>query len=283
MGKDLLLFKENKLKIDNTMDKIKKFEEFIVESNFTQMKQGISPEERYTLIDTEELSEYMWLKPTVTSLNYDIFVDDGGAYIRGKHPLLIFVRNGEGRSCEDFIPISVSNVPKILDDSVDIVIPPEDIYNIKNFIIINKNLLMQFSKGEMHPDDFVNNLKIPQITVNEGICIINEMATMPPRLTNLPMTIWVDEGGTYQSHAPRIKFKASKDQRTTREYSSITLTKPPQIKNLPQKNDINNEDIEKLKQFIDDNFDNLLELANGKIDYQTQFLPNVVKYSDKQK
>ena len=44
-------------------------------------KTGLKSE--YILADLDELMEYMWLKPADSTLAYDIFVDDGEAYIRG--------------------------------------------------------------------------------------------------------------------------------------------------------------------------------------------------------
>lgn len=216
-------------------------------------------------------------------MKYDVFVDDGGAYIRGDHTLLLFVRNGIGRECDDFIPISVSNDPKILDVYMGIDISVEDLYEIKQFIINNQQLLIKFSKGRMLPDDFVESLRLPYYAIREGYVLLTEMATMSPNLTNLPMTIWVDEGATFQGQAPRIKFKASNEQRTTRKFSTMTLTNPPEIENLPKRNSLTKRDIDKLKQFVINNLENLLKLARGEIDYRTQFLPNVVKYIDSNK
>lgn len=47
------------------------------------MKINVPYNDEYSLVDTDELTEYMWLKTKITSLEYDIFVDDGEAYIRG--------------------------------------------------------------------------------------------------------------------------------------------------------------------------------------------------------
>ena len=61
----------------------------------------------------EELMEYMWLRPKVTHLNVDIFVDDGGAYVRHEHELLLFVR----RSMSN-VPLSVKNWMRVEDVSL---------------------------------------------------------------------------------------------------------------------------------------------------------------------
>jgi hypothetical protein len=33
----------------------------------------------------DDLVEYMWLRPNVTHLNVDVFVDDGQSYVRHDH------------------------------------------------------------------------------------------------------------------------------------------------------------------------------------------------------
>lgn len=63
-------------------------------------------------IEPEDVVEYMWLRPESTLLSYDIFVDDGGAYKRWNRPLVLLVRNGHGRNCTEFIPITISERPE---------------------------------------------------------------------------------------------------------------------------------------------------------------------------
>lgn len=130
-----------------------------IKDSFRKMKVNVPNKDEYSLVDTDELTEYMWLKPKITSLEYDIFVDDGEAHIRGNHILLVFVRNGKNKSCNEFIPISVSNNPKILDFDIKISISPEDMYDIRNFIIVNKNLLIKISNMSIYnsPQDLTSN------------------------------------------------------------------------------------------------------------------------------
>ncbi len=128
------------------------------------MREKVPTQDRYALIVAEELIGYMWLHPYETMLKFDIFVDDGGSYIRDNHPLLIFVRNGIGRQCDDFIPISVSEDPKILDVYMGIDIPLDELYKIKQFIIRNRHLLAKFAQedSDYDPIEFVENLDINQ-------------------------------------------------------------------------------------------------------------------------
>lgn len=116
----------------------------------------------YKLQDLDELYGYMWLKPDVTKINADIFVDDGEAYIRDNHVPLLFVRNGIGREITAFIPISISETPTILDTSIVISIDPNIIKQIIAFIKVNTNTLMDMANGKISSDDFVSALVLAE-------------------------------------------------------------------------------------------------------------------------
>ena len=231
--------------------------------------------ERYTLSSTDELMEYMWLKPQITGLNVDIFVDDGGSYQRNGHTLLLWVRNGYSKSIAEFIPFSISNTPQILDENIDYNITYNDIFAIQDFIVFNLQNLALLANQKISQKEFVNTIKTPSYAITEKKEILSEMATLRAQDSNLPMDIWLDEGATYQGHAPRLKFRASNEQRTTREFSSMLLTDPPTIENMPSNSPIKKKDIDTLKSFVVKNLDLLLKLANGEIDYLTDFLPNM--------
>ena len=91
----------------------------------------------YKLQDLDELYGYMWLKLDVTNIDADMFVDDGEAYIRDNHLPLLFVRNGNGREITEFIPISISKTPTILDKDIVIKIDSNVIKQIIGFICIS--------------------------------------------------------------------------------------------------------------------------------------------------
>lgn len=234
--------------------------------------------ENYKLNDLDELMEYMWLKPQYSKLNVDIFIDDGGAYERYDHPLLLYVRNGYDRSVNSFIPFSVSEKPFVLDDDIDFNISYDDIYSVMDFIQFNLDILIAMSKSQISHDEFVSHIKfVPAYVLAESKKILCEMATLRTNDSNLPVDIWLDEGATFQGHAPRIKFRASNEQRTTREFSSMLITNPEQIENMPDNSPLRKKDIEKIQDFVTNNMDLLLKLSNGEIDYRTEFLPNMVK------
>lgn len=231
----------------------------------------------YKMMDIDELMEYMWLRPSDTGLRLDVFVDDGGSYLRNNHPLLVFIRNGYAKSDNEFIPMSVEDKPRVLDDDMDFYVSYNDIFEVQDFIQNNRELLIKLANNEMKQFDFKREIK-PQkgIMVAEQRQSLKEMATLKATDSGLPMDIWLDEGATYMGHAPRIKFKASNEQRTTREFSSMLLTKDATVENFPSNSPIRKKDMEKLKTFVIDNLDLLLDLANGKIKYDESFMDSLI-------
>ena len=231
--------------------------------------------ENYQMDSVDELMEFMWLRPQMTHLNVDIFVDDGQSYIRHKHELLLFVRNGYDKHVNEFIPFSVSQNPIVLDDVMDFNISYDDIFCVQDFILANLNSLQSLANRNISQFSFIQSIRIPSYALCERKEMLNEMSTLRKEDTNLPVDVWVDEGATFQGHAPRLKFRASQEQRTTREFSSMLLTNPPKIENMPQNSPLRKKDIEKLESFVINNLELLLKLANGEIDFTTEFLPNV--------
>lgn len=253
-----------------------------VKLNQTQLKKIIKESVKnilghYHLTDVDELMEYMWLRPRYTGLNVDLFVDDGGSYVRHKHIPLLFARNGYNKDCQKFIPFALSKNPIILDTRIDYAITYNEIFAIQDFIITNLSSLLQLANSKLSHSDFVHSIHVPSYVITEQKMILTEMATLRMSDSNLPMDVWLDEGATYQGHAPRLKFRASNEQRTTHEFSSMLLTNPPTIENMPDNSPLKKKDLEKLKDFVINNLEQLLKLSRGEIDYATEFLPNMVK------
>lgn len=231
-------------------------------------------EESYHLNDIEEIMEYMWLKPQHTGLDVDIFVDDGGSYKLHNHKLVLLVRNGYSKKCDEFIPISICENPRIMDNDITIQIDNNSLFSVFKFIQTNLKYLVALSNRRISQEEFIKYIK-KNISINES-SQLNEMSLLRKTETNLPMDIWVDEGATFLGHAPRLKFRASNEQKTTREFSSMTLTDPPMVINLPDNTNLKSKEIDKLKLFVLANLDNLIKLANGEIDLTTEFKPSMI-------
>lgn len=221
----------------------------------------------------DELMEFLWLKPELTGLNVDIFVDDGHSYQRNQHRMFLLVRNGYDKSVMSFIPISISENPKILDRNSRLRVTYNDLFKVSRFIRENISIIRDLADSKITHIEFWNNIKPFKEKVDEAAKVITEMTRLLPQEINLPMEIWVDEIGSHKAHAPRLKFKASSEQTTSREFSTMTLTNPPQVENLPKKSLLRTKDINKLKKFVVDNLELLFSLYNGKLDFQTEFYP----------
>lgn len=235
--------------------------------------------EDYRLAYNDEIMDYLWLKPQRTGLNVDVFVDDGFSYKRNSHPLLLFVRNGYDRTANDFIPITISQTPKIIDNNIELNISYNEISEVIEFIQHNLKIIYSLANDKISIADFWKRLKPYKGRILESQDIIEEMSRLRAQDSNLPMDIWVDEGVGYRGHAPRIKFKASNEQRTTNEYSTMILSNPPQIENMPKDSFLRKRDIDILKNFVVSNLELLLQLYKGEIDYEKQFFPNFIRAS----
>lgn len=108
--------------------------------------------------DPDELLGYMWLKPHVTGLAIDVFVDDGRTYAMHGYEPLIYVRNGYGREVNEFIPFSIKDDQQILDATIDIKLTNEVLTDVQSFIRQNAETLMGFADDEMDVNEFHERL-----------------------------------------------------------------------------------------------------------------------------
>ena len=167
---------------------------------------------------------------------------------------------------------------------MDFNISYDDIFCVQDFILANLDSLQSLANRNISQFSFIQSIRIPSYALCERKEMLNEMSTLRKEDTNLPVDVWVDEGATFQGHAPRLKFRASQEQRTTREFSSMLLTNPPKIENMPKNSPLRKKDIEKLESFVINNLELLLKLANGEIDFTTEFFSFMkTKYSITQK
>ena len=139
---------------------------FMVESQITSqyMRSMAAAESRgisdgYKLSCPDELMEYMRLWPKHTGLNMDIFVDDAGSYKRNSHQLLLFICNGYDSDFDGFIPMSVENKPRILDDEIEIKISYDDIFAVQDFVQWNLDKLIALADRKMSQTDFVDSIR----------------------------------------------------------------------------------------------------------------------------
>lgn len=234
---------------------------------------GYANFDEYQKEDEMELMEFLKIWPDDSGIPVELWVDDGGSYIRHNHPLWLYFRNGKTIK-DKFIPVSITDNPQIMVKNPKLNIDKITFIKIITFIRRNKKNIIKLAKGQILNTDFLNNIKPVNTNLNEGL--VNEMATMNPQLTGLRVPVWVDEG-TSPQHMLRIKFQASKDQKYTRDFSIITVEDNPRIFNLPKKSNLDKRDLEAIKNFVVYNKDLLIALSKGIIKYNDEFLKYMTK------
>lgn len=122
--------------------------------------------------DDEELTEGVtYLSKEQTNLSVDIIVDCGETYKWYRHPLCLFIVNGDS-----VIPVTISQVPK---GPNGVIIPPDVISFIKH----NIKLLTDFANMVIDGPDFYDALS-HRLNENETV---NEMSNFGPDKTGLPI------------------------------------------------------------------------------------------------
>lgn len=133
----------------------------------------------------DELLGYMWLKPHVTGLTIDVFVDDGRTYAMNGHEPLVYVRNGYGREVNEFIPFAIKDDQQILDATIDIKLTDEVLTDVQSFIRQNAETLMGLANEEMDVNEFherlvplqkpQTNMRVDEyggVYTNDGMCLL---------------------------------------------------------------------------------------------------------------
>lgn len=230
----------------------------------------------YRMSSPDELMGYSLLRPSFTGLPVDIFVDDGKSYVRDHHVPLLFIRNGHSDEDRDFLAMSLSEDPQPMFSAEDSQLTKGELNAVESFVRLNYEALMLYADGRINPIELKNAIQIPSVSMVGESSILAEMATVKKADSGLPVDLWIDEGKTYVGHAPRIKFKASNEQHTTHDFSTITITDPPIVENLPRRPLIKKREIDVIRRFVIDNMEDLRKVADGEMDYTTEFFPKML-------
>ena len=215
----------------------------------------------------DDLACFFILSSDLTGLPVDLYADDSGSYKMFGHQLWVYFRNSYDKNSYDFIPVNVSqSEPMVPIGEYSLQISKYDLHAVKIFVMLHAKLLEQFANREINCEEVVTILKYSYqnygISENMSFRMLNEMSVFTKEESGLPVDIWIDHGYS-PKHGPRIKFKASKDQKNPHEYSSLTISSDPSELYMPKRPDISRKDIEILKAFIRANVDVLSKMHNA--------------------
>ncbi len=241
-----------------------------------------------TAKEEEELVQFLMLSPHETGCGIDIFVDDGGMFLKYDHPMWLYFRNGRNGDGYPFevLPISVSENPQILSAYYTLHITEDELYYVKEFIKKNLQFLIEVALGYLKQREFCK--KYQMVRTHQEIF---EMSRLMPEDSNLPVQIWIDETGT-QYGSPhngslRIKFASKKGNVHTRDMIPMTVSKTnPEIpssvlRTNPEARKVDIKIINEVKRFIVVNYEPLVQVLTKQIDYKSQFLYRICTSYDK--
>lgn len=107
----------------------------------------------------DDLIEYCRLRPADTGLSVDIFIDDGGAYLRNNHPLCVYMQNDYNNTM-NVLPIDIEESNQlILNTPGNIGISLTDYQKVLKYVNQNKALIKQLADGEINHMDYINKHK----------------------------------------------------------------------------------------------------------------------------
>lgn len=212
----------------------------------------------------DDLIEYLLLSPKETGLKVNIWIDSGGAFKLNEHPILsFFVDSYDINNLTDVIPIDMKSLDKsIMFVPEDLNINIEDYLDIIKYLKLNQKIITDVAEQKITLLEFYQSDKV--------VNILNEMPVLDPKVSFLPITLWLDNG-THPQHGPRIKFKASNEQKNSKNFSTMTISDEPVIHHLPKQCFLNNKQLNKIKEFVIINKEILLALARNEINLREFF------------
>lgn len=205
--------------------------------------------------------EFCLFTPEQTGLSVDIMLDETANHIYDEHPLFLCFRNG-GDDCVEYVPVAVHRFrPFILDETIRINIPREDVRKILKFVRRHYYTISDYGYGHITRKHVAEVFR--RNPLNESR--LDEMPVINGSDVGLPFDIWVDMTKRNMKHGKRIKFR-SNDTDVTRGWSSMSIDKvEPTLFNFDDKQGIKTKDLEKLKEFIRLNYEPLSLAADGKV------------------
>jgi hypothetical protein len=101
------------------------------------------------------------------------------------------------------------------------------------------------------------------LTENTSIEHLMEMSKLTRDETGLPVDIWIDEGNTFikSGHGKRIKFQGDKSNQNTNNWIPLTINENPQIPIKNVKHNLDNKDLNMIKEFVITNYEALNKLG----------------------
>lgn len=121
----------------------------------------IIKEKRIYEEEKDDLMEMATLRKFRSGLPVNIYVDDSMSYINGGHGKRIKFQPDTGNRpiTRSMIPMSIEDEPRILINNPKTSLSYSDIEKIKNFVRINKQILLDLSDMKIDIGEFLKKMK----------------------------------------------------------------------------------------------------------------------------
>lgn len=210
----------------------------------------------YYDVSDDELMEYVRLRPDVTGIGVDLWIDDGFAYDRWGHEIWLLFRNGYTRDIFELVALNVEGKPRICNGVKKINISHVDLDKILKFIATNRKALVDIANDRIYSRKFIRSL---QENINEventSSTMLNEMARLTKDITDLPVDLWLEDDTRTLRHCRRIKFQSYQGGKKSSDFSSLVLDNPLRFENLPKKCFLKQKQLDMIMEFVTENID----------------------------
>jgi hypothetical protein len=208
----------------------------------------------------EEFFQFFTISKNKSGLKYHLVADCQRSYKDKKRPLLTYIMIEENINPyihyyhHKYIPITVSNNPRTIGDINDIDISPFDLLEVKRYIITNQKHLINVANMTITEEDYGHS------SIFYGYCnVMNESVftkydlvlekNLIKKDTGLNTNIWFDK--RFLKHGDRIKIQNNYANHVTEDdFISISIYGNMELFPSSQKRKINDDDIEKVRQWI---------------------------------
>lgn len=225
------------------------------------------------LDETDGTMEYYYVSKEKSGLPVDIYVDDCSSYKRHNHPLWMYFCDGYSHN-DKLIPISISANPTIVINDCDIDVPSVIFTSIRFFIQRNYRLLIDIADKRIDSVEFAKRLVKSNIHLSAAPSVVNEMASIESRYSNLGFDIFIDAGPRITHHNEyRLKYpinKAAEQGGNSHNYVPMSICDNPEF--LPP-NDVDKfnaiADMKRkriMQKFIKDHVIELQQVSDGILD-----------------
>jgi hypothetical protein len=117
--------------------------------------------ERENLVENLKITEMATLRKKRSGLPVNLYLDDSKSWSRTGHWKRIKFQPNKGDSPDtrSMIPMSIDENPEILVKAPKMSLSAKEVEQIKNFVRLNKELLLQLSDAKIDIGDFIDRMK----------------------------------------------------------------------------------------------------------------------------